>query len=187
MAKYTDTDKRRMADLFIRGGMSMRQLEKMDMSPHRNTLNGWADAGEGNGGVPWSEAREQFEQEMKAIRRKAALDQSQQRIDIAAGNAQEMVVGAIQDLVAQLKVDGARSPSYSQLVELLRFNLKLQNREHLSVVFEIMEDFVHDIAEALSEHLTNPTERSVIMVALQEKLNEYQERLDPLLKLKDSN
>lgn len=188
MAKeYEDDVKGRAATLFIKGGQSLRQISLMDDMPSLPTLSKWNQLGEGNSGRAWQESRTDFERDMALMKSTQRMERSVDAVGNVVERAKHDVLSAIATFNEQLAEQGGfKSASYSQLKDLYQFLLDLENRDALGQMLELMKDFVTQVAKSVAFHVSDPAERAQVRSQMQTILEDYQKRLEPLVKMSKS-
>ena len=181
MASYSDATYGAAAKLYINGDMTLEAISDMDGMPSLPTLSKHKRQGTGNDGVDWAETKESLAKAERAVRKKAQLDKQRADLEEVTANAKENIAWAIVELKQQLEAEGAANPSYKQLIDLYDALMEYEGRDHLRVVFDIMYDIVDDVGEVLGNHIHDQNLLRNIMADLQERMTEYEQRLDPIL------
>jgi hypothetical protein len=178
---YNESTYKAATKLYVNGGMTLEEISEMNGMPSINTLSKHKQRGTGNDGVDWAETRASIQKAERAVARKAQLDKTKADLDNLVGNAKQHIGEAIIQLRNQLEAEGASNPSYKQLIDLYDKLMEYEGRDHLQIVFEIMYDIVEDVGEVLSYHIHDPNKIRIIMADLQERMTEYEKRLDPVI------
>jgi D-mannonate dehydratase len=171
---YNESTYKAATKLYVNGGMTLEEISEMNGMPSINTLSKHKQRGTGNDGVDWAETRASIQKAERAVARKAQLDKTKADLDNLVGEA-------IIQLRNQLENEGASNPSYKQLIDLYDKLMEYEGRDHLQIVFEIMYDIVEDVGEVLAYHIHDPNKVRVILADLQERMTEYEKRLDPVI------
>lgn len=178
---YDESTYAAASKLYIHGGLKLAEISDMNGMPSINTLSKHKQRGTGNDGVDWAETRASVRKAELAVSKKAQLDKTRADLDDLVGNAKQHIGEAIIQLRSQLESEGASNPSYKQLIDLYGKLMEYEGRDHLQIVFEIMYDIVEDVGEVLAHHIHDPNKIRVVMADLQDRMTEYEKRLDPVI------
>jgi len=181
MPSYDESVYKAACQLYVNTAMTLTDISDMDGMPSYPMLSRAKRSGRNNDGVDWAETRESLAKAERAVTKKARLDKSKADLDDLVSNAKQHIGEAIIELRNQWEAEGASNPSYKQLIDLYDKLMEYEGRDHLQIVFEIMYDIVEDVGEVLSYHIHDPNKIRIIMADLQERMTEYEKRLDPIL------
>ena len=181
MPSYDPSVYQAAAKIYVHSDMTLQEISDMEGMPGYVMLSKAKSSGKGNDGEDWAETRESLVKAERAVSRKAALDAQKQDLEQVVDGAKHAIAESIVELRTQLENEGASNPSYKQLIDLYDKLMEYEGRDHLQVVFEIMYDIVDDVGEVLAYHLQDQNKLRNIMADLQDRMTEYERRLDPIL------